>query len=134
MASYTTGKVGGAAAAGLESAAKSPSPTSVDLSERMATLAGASCLGTTPVKYHAIRFSIIVGAPVLAALATSASMGPELVAKVLVWFILTEFAGFGGADGQRGSEGRAGQDDAAPLLGVRDFGRNGATHGVTNQN
>ena len=102
MASYTTGKVGGAAAAGLESAAKSPSPTSVELSERMATLAGASCLGTTPVKYHAIRFSIIVGAPVVAALATQASIGPELVAKVLVWFILTEFAGFGGADGQLG--------------------------------
>ena len=63
MASYTTGKVGGATAAAGDNIA-----TAVDrgLSERMATLAGGGCLMTTPVRYHSIRFVLVLGAPLLA--------------------------------------------------------------------
>ena len=104
MASYTTGKVGGAVAEKTSTPAKAkPSSTPAgDLSERMATLAGAGCLETTPVKYHMIRFALVLGVPLVLFLATGASVTASVVAKVLVWSITTEVAGFGGADGQLG--------------------------------
>ena len=49
----------------------------------MATLAGAGCLGTTPCKYHSIRFSFVVGMPIVAVL-LGVSIDLELVAKIRI--------------------------------------------------
>ena len=100
MASYATGNVGGSA---TTSADDSIDDSAIDsIGERMASLAAASCLRTTPVKYHATRFAIVVGLPLVGTLTLGAAIGPELVAKVVVWFVATEVSGFGGADGQLG--------------------------------
>lgn len=98
MASYATGRAGGVTFDSSQQREKESSNEHGDLSERMARLAGAQCLETTPVTYHLVRFVIVVGIP----LACFRRDDDLVCCRVLVWSIATELAGFGGGDGQLG--------------------------------
>lgn len=82
---------------------QSSSSSSDRLPERIARLAGPMCLTPTPICYHAIRFLVVVGLPLISCCALKITyVTTALVGKMIVWSVATELAGFGGGDGQLG--------------------------------